>query len=118
MTLFTSRVFADVTNFLKSLLNLLQYCLYFMFWSFGCEAYGILALQTRIRLAPPELKGEVFKKKCIYLAALGLSCGMRDLCCLMRDLLLWNSLAVVLCPQSSRAQDCGVQAFALRHVGS
>ena len=79
---------------------------------------GILALQTRFELAPPELEEVFFKKNlCIYLAASGLSCGMRDLCCLTRDLSLRSSPAVVLCPQSSRAQDCGVQALVLRHVG-
>ena len=36
--------FFDVDHFLKSLLNLLQYCFcFFMFWFFGREACGILA---------------------------------------------------------------------------
>ena len=29
--------------FKKSLLNMLQYCFFFMFWFLGCKAYGILA---------------------------------------------------------------------------
>ena len=33
--------------FLKSLLNLLQYCFCFMFWFFGCEACGIFSYPTR-----------------------------------------------------------------------
>ena len=45
--------------FLKSLLNLLQYCFCFMFWFFGPEAYGILAPQPGIEPAPPALEGEV-----------------------------------------------------------
>ena len=44
--------------FLKSLLNLLQYCFCFMFWIFGCEACGILAPRPGIKLAPPALEGE------------------------------------------------------------
>ena len=45
--------------FLKSLLNLLQYCFCFMFWFFGHEACGILAPWTGIEPAPPALEGEV-----------------------------------------------------------
>ena len=39
--------------FLKSLLNLLQYCFCFMFWFFGCQACGILALQSGIEPPTP-----------------------------------------------------------------
>ena len=51
--------FFDVNCFLKSLLNLLQYCLLFMFWFFGCEAHGILAPWSGMELAPPILEGKV-----------------------------------------------------------
>ena len=48
-------------SFLKSLLNLLQYCfLFFMFWFifFGCTAHRILAFWPRIEPVSPALKGE------------------------------------------------------------
>ena len=45
--------------FLKSLLNLLQYCFCSMFWFFGHEACGILAPQPGIKPASPALEGEV-----------------------------------------------------------
>ena len=41
--------------FLKSLLNLLQYC-FFMFWVFGHEICGILAAQPRSKLHPLHWK--------------------------------------------------------------
>ena len=37
---FSSRSFLSFFFFLKSLLNLLQYCFCFMFWFFGCKASG------------------------------------------------------------------------------
>ena len=43
----------------KSLLNLLQYCFFFMFWCFGHRACGILAPQPGVELTPPTLEGEV-----------------------------------------------------------
>ena len=51
--------FLDVDHFLKSLLNLLQYCFCFMFYSFGREARGLLAPRPVIEPAPPALEGEV-----------------------------------------------------------
>ena len=45
--------------FLKSLLNLLQYCSCFMFWFFGPEACGILAPRPEIEPTPPALEGKV-----------------------------------------------------------
>ena len=45
--------------FLKSLLNLLQYCFCFMFWSFGPETCGIPAPRPGIKPAPPALEGKV-----------------------------------------------------------
>ena len=47
--------------FLKSLLNLLQYCFCYVlcFGFFGCEACGILAPQPGIEPASPALEGEV-----------------------------------------------------------
>ena len=44
-------------SFLKSVLNLLQYCFCFSF--FGCKACGILTPQPGIEPAPPSLKGKV-----------------------------------------------------------
>ena len=51
--------FFDVDHFLKSLLNLLQYCYCFMFWYFGCEACGTIAPQLGIEPTTPALEGEV-----------------------------------------------------------
>ena len=45
--------------FLKSLLNLLQYCFCFLFWFFGPKACGILAPWPGIKPVPPELEGKV-----------------------------------------------------------
>ena len=45
--------------FLKSLLNLLQYCFHFMFWFFGREACGIRVPQPGIEPAPPVWEVEV-----------------------------------------------------------
>ena len=45
--------------FLKSLLNLLQYCFCFMSWFFGHETCGILAPRPGIEPTPPALEGEV-----------------------------------------------------------
>ena len=51
--------------FWKSLLNLLQYCFYFMFWAFSLlfffdhEACGILAYWSAIKLTAPAVEGEV-----------------------------------------------------------
>ena len=44
---------------LKSLLNLLQHCFYFIFWFCGHEACEILAPQPEIQPIPPALEGEV-----------------------------------------------------------
>ena len=46
-------------SFLKSLLNLLQYCFHFMFCFFGCKASGISAPWLGTKLALPVLEGEV-----------------------------------------------------------
>ena len=45
--------------FFKSLLNLLEYFFYLMFWFFGREACGVLAPKPEIVPAHPALKGEV-----------------------------------------------------------
>ena len=37
----------------------IEYCFSFMFWGFGPETCGILATQSRIEPAPPELESEV-----------------------------------------------------------
>ena len=45
--------------FLKSVLNLLQYCFCFMFWFFGREACEILALWPGVEPTALALEGEV-----------------------------------------------------------
>ena len=45
--------------FLRSLLNLLQYCFHFMFWFFSSEACGISAPQPGIELIPSAPEGDV-----------------------------------------------------------
>ena len=46
-------------HFLKSLLNLLQYCFCFIFWFFGREACGILAPWPGIKPTPCALEDKV-----------------------------------------------------------
>ena len=46
-------------SFLKFLLNLLQYCLCFMYWFFGQESCGTLASQPGIKPTPLVLEGKV-----------------------------------------------------------
>ena len=53
------KIFFWCGPFLKSLLNLLQYCFGFIFWFFVCEAYRILDPSPGIKLTPPALEGEV-----------------------------------------------------------
>ena len=48
-----------MVHFLKSLLNVLQYCFGFMFWFFSHEACRILAPCPGIELPSPALGGEV-----------------------------------------------------------
>ena len=57
--LYFLRFFFWCGPFLKSLLNLLQYCFCFMFWFFGHKACGILSPPPGIESAPPALEGEV-----------------------------------------------------------
>ena len=45
--------------FLKSLLNLLQYCFCFRFWFFSCKACENLSSSPGIKPAPPALEGEI-----------------------------------------------------------
>ena len=45
--------------FLKSLLNLLQYCFCFMSWFYGPRYVGILAPPPGIESSPPTLEGKV-----------------------------------------------------------
>ena len=74
-------------HFKNLLLNLLQYCFGFMFWFFGCEACGILAPQSDIKLALPALEGKVFTgppekksrksfKKCFHTLVLHCLCRL------------------------------------------
>ena len=51
--------FFHVDLYLKSLLYLLQYCFYFMFWIFGHKAYGTLVPQPGIKPPSLALGGEV-----------------------------------------------------------
>ena len=68
---FLKNTFLDVDHFLKSLLNLLQYCFCFIFRFFGPETCGILAPQPGIKPVPPSLEGKVLTTglpgKCPYL---------------------------------------------------
>jgi len=61
--LFSERIlrffFFKCGPFLKSLVNLLQYCFRFMFWFFLREACWISAPQPGIELASSALEGEV-----------------------------------------------------------
>ena len=51
------RLFLNVDHFQS--IELLQHCLYFMFWSFSHEVCGILAPQPGIEPAPLTTEGEV-----------------------------------------------------------
>ena len=51
--------FFDVDPFLKSLLDLLQYCFCFMFWFFGPKACWILVPWPGIHNVPPALEGKI-----------------------------------------------------------
>ena len=53
------RLFFYCRPFLKSLLNLLQYCFCFMFRFFVCKAFGILASPPEIKPALLALEGQV-----------------------------------------------------------
>ena len=55
---FFLRFFLTWTIFKMSLLNLLQYCFCFMFWSFFYKACRILAPRPGIEPKPPALEGE------------------------------------------------------------
>ena len=50
--------FFYVNHFLKSLLNLLQYCLFYVLF-FGHEAYGTLTPPPEIEFTHPALEGQV-----------------------------------------------------------
>ena len=52
-------LFFDMDHFLKSLLDLLQYCFCFMLWFFGREASEILVPWSSIKSVSPALEGEV-----------------------------------------------------------
>ena len=69
--------------FLKSLLNLLQYCFCFMCWFFGPEACGILAPWPRIKPTSTALEDEVSttgppgkSPQCIFNTFLNLPMGL------------------------------------------
>ena len=53
----TERLHFLFFHFLQSLLNVLQYCFFFMFWFWACE---ILAPQPRIKPTSPTLAGRFF----------------------------------------------------------
>ena len=74
-------VFCCCGPFLMSLLNLLQYCFYFMFSFFGCMAYGILAHWPGIEPTSPAVEGKVLttrspRKSCNFCL---LICAFRPL---------------------------------------
>ena len=52
-------LFFDMDQFLKSLLNALQYCFCFMFWFFDRKTCGILVLCPGIKSPPPALEDGV-----------------------------------------------------------
>ena len=56
---FKELVFFWCGLFLKSLLNLLQYCFCIMFWFFDWEVFGILASWSGIEPASPALESKV-----------------------------------------------------------
>ena len=56
---FFHEIFFLCEPFLKSLLNLWQYCFCFMFWYFGQEACETFVPQPGIKPAPPALEGKV-----------------------------------------------------------
>ena len=55
--IFFFKIFFLIWTIFKTLLNLLLYCIYFMFWCFDPEACGILVPQPGIEPTPPELAG-------------------------------------------------------------
>ena len=76
----------DLACFLKSLLNLLQYRLFYIlvFW-LGWGAGGILALWSGIKPAPPALEGEV------------LSTGLPGKSLFLKYIFYWRSWITMLC---------------------
>ena len=46
-------------HFLKSLLNVLQFCFCFMLWFFDCESCGIFAFPPGLELSSPALEAKV-----------------------------------------------------------
>ena len=89
------RFFFGCRSFLKSLLNLLQYCFSSMSWHFGHKACGISTFQLGTEPAPRVLEGEFlttgqpgksltfliffFKVIIYFLAVLGLCCCVQAL---------------------------------------
>ena len=49
------KIFFDVDHFLESLLSLLQYCFYFMFWFFGCSMWDLRSLKVKVTQLCPTL---------------------------------------------------------------
>ena len=76
----------DLASFLKSLLNLLQYCLLYIlvFW-LGWGACGILALWSGVKPAPPALEDEV------------LSTGLPGKSLFLKYIFYWRSWITMLC---------------------
>ena len=52
-------IFFMWTIFLEVFIEFGKYCFSFMFWGFGPETCGILAAQSRMKPALPELESEV-----------------------------------------------------------
>ena len=47
--------FFDVDHFLKPLLNMLQYCFYFMLWFFGWRMWDLSSLKVKVAQSCPTL---------------------------------------------------------------
>ena len=107
-TLFSLIFFKDFflwTIFLKSFLNVLQYCFGFMFWNFSHEACRILALWPGIEPPSPALGGEVLtaeppgKSQKILKSRISL----KTIILLSKGMLL---LVAQLCPTVCNPMDC------------
>ena len=107
--------------FLKSLLNLLQYCFCFMIWFFGHEACGILAPRPGIEPAPPALEGEVLTtgppgKSLVICFSLFLKLGARE-CGPSRSNFLHRLSCPVLYILYIPPSACQIQSIQLRTWG-
>lgn len=67
-----------------------------------CEEKRVIApirqIQGSVKLGC-KIKSQERVLFCFFFAALGLSCSTWDLCCTIRDLLLWNTNSLVVMPR-------------------